>query len=506
MTNKSNASKNFFETLVDAQTQTLDTMVETAKKFTNGNAVINETIEKGTDFVKKSVNATKETLEKATTQASKMQDGVKNSTDMMTSFFENWKNQQTQASNQMKELNTQFLQYWMNPSNTQSFFQNMPNQWSNMSNMFNANTMQNAMGNMMNPTAWQDQMTAANDQMKSFWNQFQSVINNNYTDFAKNLQNGTIQDAFKGMVNMNDGFAKFYEMWMPMMKSMNDKTFNMDTFMKNFDMNQYKAFMDKYFSFVPQTNQDYVNNMKNMFTDLYKQNSQMSKDMMNNVKSSMTNMFPMMNENPFANMINGYNQMQGQMMAAVSPFAKLMTPNNDTKTMNEWAEIFNKMNIYNIKSAELQYMVYETGKKVMESIAEKTMHKIENGEDVNSMMKLYQEWLNLSDAQYVKMFETDEYSKLMAEVSSLQMSIKKDIERQMEKSFANVPVATRSDMDEVYQTIYDLKKELRAMQAAFTGKSVPTPAKKATTPKAAAPAKKATPAKKVVAKKTTKRK
>jgi hypothetical protein len=31
--------------------------------------------------------------------------------------------------------------------------------------------------------------------------------------------------------------------------------------------------------------------------------------------------------------------------------------------------------------------------------------------------------------------------------------------------FVNVPLATRSEMDEVYQTIYDLKKQVRQLQS-----------------------------------------
>ncbi len=163
-----------------------------------------------------------------------------------------------------------------------------------------------------------------------------------------------------------------------------------------------------------------------------------------------------------------------------------MTPTQDTKTMQEWNQIINQVNVYNLKSAEMQYMVYQQGMKVMESIAETLMHKIENGEDVNSMMKLYQEWLNLSDSRFVELFETDEYSKLMAEVSALQLRIKKAVETQMEKMFVNVPVATRSEMDEVYQTIYDLKKQVRQLQSMLeldTETTAPKATKKATTRK-----------------------
>jgi hypothetical protein len=492
MTNKSNNSKNFFDTMIESQTQTVDTMLGQAKKFSNGNPILNDTIEKGAELYKKGLHTAKENITKLTDETTKMQENLMNQNDNMKSFFNNWKEQQSVWSNQMKDMNNQFMQYWMNPTNTQNYFQQAQQ---NMGNLFNVNPMQQFSGmNMewMNPTQWQTQFTQANDQVTQFWNQFQTLMNTNYNHMKTQFENGTIQDSWKGMTNMTEGFTKFYELWMPMLKSINEKNFNMEQFKSMLNMNSYKEFMDKYFSFIPQGNQDYMNQWKNFATDAYKQQTAMNQNMMNSMKGNFNNMFPFM-AHPFANMLNGYNQMYSQMMSAVTPFAKLMAPNNDMKSMQAWSEIFNNMNIYNIKNSELQFMVYETGMKVMEGIAEKVMHKIENGEEVTSMMKLYQEWLNLSDSQYVTLFETDEYSKLLAEVSSLQMRIRKDIETQMEKAFVNIPVATRSEMDEVYHSLYELKKEVRNMG------NKTTPAPKAAASESAAP--KATRAPKAAVKK-----
>jgi polyhydroxyalkanoate synthase subunit PhaE len=83
---------------------------------------------------------------------------------------------------------------------------------------------------------------------------------------------------------------------------------------------------------------------------------------------------------------------------------------------------------------------------------------------VNSVMALYQEWLNLSDKEFVQLFESDEYAKIMADTASLQMRLRKDIELQMEKSLSSFPVATRSEVEELHKTIYDLKKQVRQLE------------------------------------------
>ena len=185
----------------------------------------------------------------------------------------------------------------------------------------------------------------------------------------------------------------------------------------------------------------------------------------------------------FGNIMNGYNTFYNNMNEAVAPFTKMMTPNAQTKTLTEWQDLSNRIAIYNIKNAELQYMMYTQGAKVMDNLAQNVANKIEKGQEVNSVMALYQEWMNISDKTFVELFESDEYSELMAEVSAMQLKLRKDVEVQMEKFMTGIPVATRSEMDEMYKTIYDLKKQVRQMEKMLdlNTEEVAAPAKTTTT-------------------------
>lgn len=461
MANKTNNPKNFFETMLDAQQQVVDTMVEQTKKFSNGNTLLNDSIEKGTEFYRKSMDTVKDTVDKLSGQGETVKEEAARTTEHMSEFFSQWQKQQQDWAQKMTDMNREFIAGMMNPNTMQQHVQQMISNWNGM---MNPSSMQNQWQQMMKPSSLQSQMDAATEQVKNFWNQFQNILNSNYSEFTKNFQNGTLMESYKGMLNMSDGFGKFYELWMPMMKAISDKTFNMDMFRSSIDLSKYKEFMDKYFSFMPQGTQEYMQGMNRMMTEMMKSGNGQMNELAAKMRASMEHMIPGMTGNPFSAMLTNYNGMYNQMMQAVSPFTKLMTPNADTKNMQEWNRILNDMNTYNIKSAEMQFMVYQSGANVMEKLAENLMHKIENGEEVNSMMKLYQEWLNISDAAYVQLFETDEYSALMAEVSALQLRIKKAVEVQMEKMFANVPVATRSEMDEMYKAIYELKKQVRQLQ------------------------------------------
>ena len=125
----------------------------------------------------------------------------------------------------------------------------------------------------------------------------------------------------------------------------------------------------------------------------------------------------------------------------------------------------------------------------MDTLATKVATNLKEGKEIDSIVKLYQEWLMIGDDVFTNLFQSDSYSKLMTEVSSLQLKIKSAIDGQMEKTlFANIPVATRTEMDEVYKNLYDLKKMYRNLEKMFeTAKSQQSaasdPAPKASTKK-----------------------
>lgn len=371
---------------------------------------------------------------------------------------------------QMWEMNTGFFQNAMNntknaaTNNPMEMWNNMMTNWNNwMSNMNNTQNWFNGLqnwNNMFNMDSWKK----ATENWTGIFNQYSEALNSNFAKFQENMQNGTTQDVFKNMMNASEGFTKFYEMWMPMWKNIQDKTFNMDVYKEMMNPAAYKEMMDKYFGFIPETARQYMQQATEMFQNNFKQATQGNWNNYQQMRNMFANAFPMNSNDVFGNIMNGYNTFYNSMNEAVAPFTKMMTPNAQTKAMMEWQDISNRIAVYNIKNAELQYMMYTQGAKVMDNLAQSIVAKIEKGQEVNSMMALYQEWMNISDKTFVELFESDAYSELMAEVSAMQLKLKKDIEMQMEKFMVGIPVATRSEMDEMYKTIYDLKKQVRQLE------------------------------------------
>ncbi len=471
MANENN--NGFMDTMMDAQKQMVNTVLENTKKLTNGNNPITETMEKGSEWYKNWLDNQKnvlgQTADKATTATNNMQENA----SKMNDFYQNWMNTQSGWGKQMWDMNTNFMKNATQQQTAANPMEQMTANWNNMTSQYNnwmnnmgtMNTWMNNMNNFQNMNPFNmNNLKGATETANNFFTQWSDMLHSNFAEFQKNLQSGTIQDAYKNMVNTTDGFTRFAEMWQPMWKSIQEKTFNMDQYKQYMNPALYKEFMDKFFSFMPDNVRTYMHQMTEAMKGGFQQMGNLNVNGFQQVRQMMGSMPGMNTGDMFGNMLSAYSNMQNMMQQAVSPISRMMTPNQYTKNAAEWQDLANRYVVYSIKNAELQYMVYNQGTKVMDALAENVTNKIQHGEEVKSMMALYQEWMSISDKTFVSLFESEDYSKLMAEVSALQLKLKKDSELQMEKLFVNIPVATRTEMDELYKTIYDLKKEVRQLE------------------------------------------
>jgi hypothetical protein len=433
-------------------------------------------------------------------------------------YFKNWmETQQTFWNNKDAKSNS---------TNPTDFFTNWYQQQMNsMQNMMSQNMMNEWVKN--NPmTDVQANMQKASEQMMD-WNKNMTT---NFQEQLNNMMGGDQKGFFTTMFNNADTYTKMFQTWMPMMEQLQNGKFDMETFTKSFSPEMTKEIMDKMFSFMPDNNMNemYSNWMKQM--NAWNGNAQtQGTEMWNNWKGQYENNMSTAMNQPFEQMMNMYNMMTEQFNQASNPFMKMMTPNADKKILETMKEINDKMVKFNMKNTQMKFMMYEKGNKAMQNFATTLNEKVQKGESVENFMTFYTEFLNTMDAEMVELFGSEHFSQLQAEMSSLGFRLKKQMDEQMENTLSNLPIVTRTEMDSMYKSMYEMNKELRnllrenattvtatAKKASATVKKAakatvkkttkPT-AKKATAKKATA--KKAAPkakAKKATAKKTTRKK
>ncbi len=383
-----------------------------------------------------------------------------------------------QLMDKMLGWNKELMNNFSAPFNTSAPM----NEWMNQMSSINKNMM-----NMLNPSN-----NPAADMMKNMFNMFNmqnkpaasffSMFNNN-NDFMKawgnvfNTQNNPMfnNEMIKNWMNMfgNPQFAEYFKNMPNMFATETNPFFNNDLmkkWMENFSTNSYGDFAKNYFNFFNMNSA--VNNelMKNWSNMLNLQNNPMAEVFKKMMEMQHLNNNPMLNlfqgNDVFGKMMHMYNYMSGSVDQMFGPMFRMMTPGNQKDNMELVTSLFNHWNQYQIKNAEMQYMTYNAGLKALKKIAENVQAKFANGEEFKGMAAFYADWLNTSDKVFVDLFESDEFSKVQAEVAALTHNLKKETEQWMEIMMNNIPVITRTEMDETYKTIYELNKRVKDLERA----------------------------------------
>ncbi|TAE86236.1 MAG: hypothetical protein EAY81_05805 [Bacteroidetes bacterium] len=387
-------------------------------------------------------------------------------TEMNSDFFKKWYDSQMAFFNQNNTTEG-------NPAN---LFNNWMNSQMNMGNDY-VNNMQSNMKNMMGNMG-------VNPDMMTSYNNWMNTMNTTMQNMMKNMNGSSdAKSAMTGMFNNAEMMMKMYELWMPMVKMVNDKTYTPEAFKNMFNPSLFKEMMDKALNMQPDFAKNIMdmNHIRGMFTNMM----DMGKGNADQMRNMFANMNPM-NAGSFNNMNEQYSKMWNMMNEAAAPMMKMMGNSAMSNNMNMANEMMNEFNLFMMKNTQVQYATYNSGIEAMNEFAENVYTKMKNGEDMSNFMNVYSEWLNTNDKHLTQLFATPEYSKMQAELNTFGMKLKQNMNAQMEKAMQNVPVVPRSEMDELYKTVYELRKRVNMLEKQLDAETEETVEVKAPAAKKAA--------------------
>jgi hypothetical protein len=421
------------DNMVDAQANAMNTWMDSAKKFQSAFATGNAMAESQSIY--------KDMMEKQAAMFSGMQANGTN--PFMTNdtkpeeFFKNWYTQQMTGMKQMTDFNqsiyNSFVNFGKNANEYNTSFSSMNNAWTNI------------------------------------FNSWMGTMNTSYDTFSKNINNPFNADMFKNMFEGGLMYAKVQEMFQPMMKAIQNQDFSMETWKNIYNTENYKKMTEQIFgSFFNNANLKdvYDNGMKQVQNFFVSQNG-LGKEyyaQMQNMQAQFPEMFSGNSEKMkelYANMNNVFGK-------TFEPLLKMVNPGKEKENVEATIALMDKVAEFSIKQSELQSHLYKTMQASMETLTEETKEKYKNMQAGSFTMptanEMYNEWVKTNEKLFSELFATDEFSKVKGEALNLTMDVKKHFEKHFENVFEQFPIMFKSEMEEVYQTIHDLKKTVKELQ------------------------------------------
>lgn len=278
-----------------------------------------------------------------------------------------------------------------------------------------------------------------------------------------NVHMKTIHDALSKAFNSSNAYFKIYDLWLPLWKSYRDKTFDPDLFMNIADQGKYKDVLDKIFDFQPETLSKIFSQTMESFEAFGGTAQEFMKPWATAAEMNFANSPQFMAGDPekvmstFCNLFNAFDSSFGKIFHA---------PNvgKDREKIEILLKGFDALSTYLAKSTVFQHTMYITGQTAMEKVLAAIADKINAGEKISDFSEFFDLWINVHEKTFFQLFQTEKFSQLQGELLNASVNVRKHIFTLMELHLTDSPIALRSEMDDLYRTVYELNKKVKKME------------------------------------------
>lgn len=116
--------------------------------------------------------------------------------------------------------------------------------------------------------------------------------------------------------------------------------------------------------------------------------------------------------------------------------------------------------------AEYQTVVSGAWAKAFQALMTKLVMLAQEGKSVQSLRELTDIWVEVADKEFFALFHSDEFAALQGRYLNSSMALKRAQRDLLENWLRSNDLPTRSDLDEAYHEIYNLRKEVKALKKA----------------------------------------
>jgi class III poly(R)-hydroxyalkanoic acid synthase PhaE subunit len=433
------------DTLVESQTQFVNNWMESAKKmqaaFTDG-TMSSEGQSFYRDFFEKQMAIFNGIKNMGSTGF-----GQDHAANNPQDFFKNWFNQQAVYAKQMEDFNQSINNSFMNFGKA----------------------AQNEMNNF----------GQTNNAFSTIYKSWLSTLNTSYDAMSRTM-NGTFnKDVFSTFMQGNQMYMKMQEFFAPMQSAMQKGQFSMDAFKSHFTPDLYNQMSRQMFGTLYDQNsmKAMYDNAIDQLQNFFSTQNNLSKEyvqQMQKMSSEFPNLFG--KQAGTDTMKEANHQMQNMFALTFEPLMKLVTGGKEKDAAEDLIKLMDKMAQYSIKQAELQSLLQDTTRKSLEALAREYADKYTTPEAIATMpspQEMYNEWIKLNEQLFSELFATDAFSRVKGEALNLTNELKLQFEKQFENNLSMYPFVFKSEVSELEKTVYDLKKQVKELQAKLANSEAP---------------------------------
>ncbi len=259
-------------------------------------------------------------------------------------------------------------------------------------------------------------------------------------------------------------YQKLFELWQPVLKAIQNQNLDPESWKEMMDPARIKVMVDKLF-YLDATGAEQLQSQMAQFSELLSSNSDhFGKPWIDATLQNMQT-FPHLAQGHPEELMQMFHRLFNAFDGTVGRSLHVPAVGKDREKMELMTRCIDDMSVYAVKNVEYQHAMYLTGVEAMEKVMAQLALKIENKEEISKFDDFFDLWIDTNEKTYYKLFQTTDFSRLKGELLDAGLNARNHYFKLMEINLFDLPIALRSEMDDLYKTIYDLRKKVKKMES-----------------------------------------
>jgi len=161
----------------------------------------------------------------------------------------------------------------------------------------------------------------------------------------------------------------------------------------------------------------------------------------------------------------------GKAQKGIAPFLKMIPDGKEKQLLELSIQVQDDYTFYYIKSNEMQNLVQKTAQKALEASIKNALERVkQNPEQVITFEDFFNYWMDTTEPMMIELYSSPTFGKLQAEALAVSTAIKSRFEKQLELLLEPLPIAPRSEIDELNAIIHELRSKVRTLERELINK------------------------------------
>lgn len=298
---------------------------------------------------------------------------------------------------------------------------------------------------------------------------FQDVYATWERSVAESLRGGSpcdanfIRETLLKSLSSSNAYMKLYELWLPLFKAMQQKGASQESFKDLVDPAKYKEVMDRVFGFNPEAATQLAEQVRTLLESFAHSSQGFLKPWLEASGKSFRSIPQIMEGHPepfmkiFHTMFSAFDSTVGRVF-------HVPAVGKDREKVELLLRSLDDLSVYLAKNTEFEHAMYVTGLAAYETMIAAVAEKVSTGGEFKDFGEFFNLWITVNEKAYSALFRTNDYAKMQGEVLEASLNVRKHFFKLTELYLYDLPIALRSEMDDLYKTVYELKKKVKVLE------------------------------------------